>query len=201
MDRLSALIVPLLATLVVVACDGAGNKPSGASRSRVDAVQAAAPVEVDLTGFCERLYEPQSAPALSLPPLHAPAADAPGAGGKRWINVWATWCKPCIEELPRLARWRTEIGARADFELVFLSADGDPEAVRAFAQTHPEVSGTLQLESAAQLDPWVTSLGLPGSAILPVHVFVDAGDRVRCLRTAGIGEGDRAAVEQLLVSM
>lgn len=26
-----------------------------------------------------------------------------------FINVWATWCKPCIEELPELQQFATEL--------------------------------------------------------------------------------------------
>ena len=63
------------------------------------------------------------------------------------------------------------------------------------------MAGTLELAEAASLDPWVQGLGLAGSAVLPVHIFVGADERVRCLRSAGVGDSDRAAVEQLLVSM
>jgi thiol-disulfide isomerase/thioredoxin len=129
-------------------------------------------------------------------------APRPASTGKsRWINVWATWCKPCIEELPRLAKWQAELGKKADFELVFLSADGDPAAVAEFAKAHPEVAGSLELAAADALQPWATGIGVPGQAVLPIHVFVDGKDRVRCVRTAGIGEGDRDAVEQLLMAL
>jgi len=202
MDRLSTLKVVLGAmSLATAACgDQGGSGSAPPPRSRVNAVEAEAPAEVDLAGFCERQHPAESAPVLSLPPL---AGDSPAAptGKKRWINVWATWCKPCIEELPRLTEWRDELAPRSDFDLVFLSADADAETVRTFTKDHPEVEGSLRLDSADAVDPWVKEMGLPGSAVLPVHVFVDAHDRVRCLRSAGIGKDDRAAVEQLLVSM
>jgi len=156
-------------------------------------------VKVDPKDFCEAYHEPQAAPALVLPPLTGPA---PASTGKsRWLNVWATWCKPCIEELPRLRKWQAELGKRADFELVFLSADGDSAAVQEFAKAHPEVAGSLELQAADALQPWATSIGVAGQAVLPIHVFVDGKDRVRCIRTAGIGEDDRTAVEQLLMGL
>jgi thiol-disulfide isomerase/thioredoxin len=202
MDRLSAVAAGIGASLVLagLGCESEGSGgATPSSRSRVDAVQAATPVKVDPKDFCEAWHEPDAAPALALPPLLAPAPA--GAGKNRWINVWATWCKPCIEELPRLVKWRQELGAKADFELVFLSADGDPAAVRGFAELHPEVVGSLELQSADALQSWAAGIGVPGQAVLPIHVFVDAEDRVRCVRTAGIGEGDRDAVEQLLVQL
>jgi thiol-disulfide isomerase/thioredoxin len=38
------------------------------------------------------------------------------------LNVWATWCKPCLEEMPGLVRLRSEY-SRDDLDLILLSAD------------------------------------------------------------------------------
>lgn len=196
MDRLSALIV---ASALLGGCNSEGSGGAAPSRSRSESVQATAPAKVDPKEFCETWHEEGSAPALAWPALTGPA---PASTGKsRWINVWATWCKPCIEELPRLRTWQAELGKKADFELVFLSADGDPAAVQEFAKAHPEVAGSLELSAADALQPWATSIGVAGQAVLPIHVFVDGKDRVRCIRTAGVGEDDRAAVEPLLMGL
>lgn len=207
MDRLSTVGVALVVSLGLsgLGCESSGGSGSASStRSRSESVQAAAPAAVDPKEFCETWHEEGSAPALALPPLTGPtpASTGPTTQGKsRWLNVWATWCKPCIEELPRLHKWQAELGKKADFELVFLSADGDPAAVKEFAKAHPEVAGSLELQTADALQPWATSIGMAGQAVLPIHVFVDGKNRVRCVRTAGIGEGDRAVVEQLLMGL
>ena len=38
------------------------------------------------------------------------------------VNTWATWCKPCREELPGLLKLRKEHSSQ-EFELVLVSAD------------------------------------------------------------------------------
>ena len=38
------------------------------------------------------------------------------------VNVWASWCGPCIEELPLLVKLRQDYNDK-DFELVLYSAD------------------------------------------------------------------------------
>ena len=43
------------------------------------------------------------------------------------LNVWATWCAPCIEEFPDLVRLHKEFGESVD--VVVLSID-EPEEVR-----------------------------------------------------------------------
>ncbi len=201
MDRLSSVVVVAGALVTLAGCTGSESKgEAGASRSRVDAVEAKADEPaVDLAGFCEVYPDAATAPKLQWPTLHGEAATA-GDGRPRWLNVWATWCKPCVEELPRLSKWKDSIGARVDYDLVFLSGDGDPEAVTQFSKTHPEVAASLQLEDAAALTPWLQGLGAD-PPVLPVHVFLDGADRVRCVRTAGIGDADEAAVRQLLTSL
>lgn len=40
------------------------------------------------------------------------------------VNVWATWCEPCKEELPALVKLRHEYAAQG-LELILVSADFD----------------------------------------------------------------------------
>jgi thiol-disulfide isomerase/thioredoxin len=48
------------------------------------------------------------------------------------LNVWATWCPPCRQEMPTLDALQGQLGGD-DLEVVALSVDqAGPEAVRAF---------------------------------------------------------------------
>jgi thiol-disulfide isomerase/thioredoxin len=50
------------------------------------------------------------------------------------LNLWATWCTPCREEMPTLDRLQARLGG-TDFEVVALSIDHDGiAAVRKFYQ-------------------------------------------------------------------
>ena len=65
-----------------------------------------------------------ASPALADLPAILAAARAPGARAVL-INVWATWCDPCREELPDLIRFYRD--HRADgLRLILVSAD-DPQ--------------------------------------------------------------------------
>ena len=48
----------------------------------------------------------------------------------RLINVWATWCGPCVTELPEFVKMNRMYRHR-DFELVTISADAPAEEERA----------------------------------------------------------------------
>ena len=51
------------------------------------------------------------------------------------VNFWATWCPPCLEEMPAMERlWRKH--KDAGFLLVAISVDADPQKVVPFAAQH-----------------------------------------------------------------
>jgi peroxiredoxin len=47
------------------------------------------------------------------------------------LNFWATWCKPCEEEMPAMERLHAKLGG-PDFELLAVSVDEGDDEVRAF---------------------------------------------------------------------
>jgi thiol-disulfide isomerase/thioredoxin len=51
------------------------------------------------------------------------------------LNFWATWCPPCVKEMPELDRFQREFAA-AGWQVVGLAVDG-PTPVREFLQRVP----------------------------------------------------------------
>lgn len=52
------------------------------------------------------------------------------------VNLWATWCGPCISEMPDLIEMQ-EKHRDKDFEVVGLNVDDEtPEEIKAFAEKH-----------------------------------------------------------------
>jgi thiol-disulfide isomerase/thioredoxin len=201
MDRLPSVVVALALGGIVSACGGGKTEPSTAgSRSRFEAVEAQADPRFAPDQFCEN-WQPGSGPAFSFPPL-AGGAAAPAAGPVRWVNVWATWCKPCIEEFPRIADWEAKLDATGHpTEVVYVSVDAADVDLGGFAKAHPEVEGSLRISDPEQLSSWLTALGLPANAVLPIHLFVDAAGKLRCVRMGGVGAEDYAGVEAVIGSI
>jgi peroxiredoxin len=73
------------------------------------------------------------APAFSLPTVDGTGelSLADLRGRVVLVNFWATWCKPCEDEMPAMERLYQRLAA-SGFELVAISVDEDPEAVRRF---------------------------------------------------------------------
>ena len=176
MDRL-----PLVGLLVL----GCGEPaPSGPPLSRVDAVAARPKPPVDLDDFCEHRYAGPDAPAFTLPATDAPAEPR---SGWTWVNVWATWCEPCVGEMPRLLEWRAELrSGTPPMSIQFLSVDSSAEALAGYLTRSGGQPATMHLADPAALEGWLAQVGLDSSAALPLHLFVDPADKLRCVRMGEI---------------
>ncbi len=196
MDRLHIIIAAAL--VCAMGCDGGKANAAAATPSRVNAVAVTKQAVEKPEDFCDVYRSPSAGgEPFGYPPLSADP-PAPAAAGWQWVNVWATWCKPCIEEMPRLATWKTELAEFGLADVVFLSADDSDEIVSTFRAEHPEVPDSVRMSEAADLQPWLNDLGLDGSPSLPVHIFVDASRTTRCIRMGGVTDRDRDAVVELL---
>jgi len=89
-------------------------------------IAAQAVVESATPAVAERLD-------FSLPDLDGNVRKLSYWDGKaRLVNFWATWCKPCEDEMPAMERlYQTLSGS--GFELIAISVDDDRALVESFA--------------------------------------------------------------------
>lgn len=108
--------------------------------------------------------------ALTLDnPQGEPVALATLRGKPLLVNFWATWCPPCIEELPMLNTFYGQ--QRAEGWQVLGIAVDQPAAVRAFVQRLP-LDFPLVMAGSGGTD-LAKSLG-NASGGLPFTVLIDA---------------------------
>lgn len=182
--------------LVLLGCDQGGDGGRSAPPSRVVAV--AASEEPSVEELCDVTPEGDEAPALVLPEL-AVGQTPPSLGGRRWLNVWATWCRPCVEELPLLRRWKERLARDGvDVGMIFLSADASDETVARYRSDHAGAPDGLRIADPQELPRWATAVGLDEGATLPIHVWTDRDGRVRCARTGAVDEDDYENVRDVL---
>ena len=80
--------------------------------------------------------QPVAKPALVVKTLDGAKFDLAAQRGK-WVivNFWATWCSPCIKEMPDISRF---VASRADVSAIGLAFGGEELAdVTAFLKKHP----------------------------------------------------------------
>ncbi|HEY6876852.1 MAG TPA: TlpA disulfide reductase family protein [Polyangiales bacterium] len=182
----------LLMVMTLLSC-GEQSTPAP-SPSRVEAVTAK-PLSLSAAELCDKV------PSAGTAKFAFPVVEGspPTRKGPLWVNVWATWCPPCVDELPIVRKLEAALVKRgAPMTLSLLSVDTDAEAVAKFEAAHPEVKGSLRLKDDKQLEPWLLSIGLDRGATLPVHVFVRTDGQIACVRTGAIKESDLPAIASLL---
>jgi thiol-disulfide isomerase/thioredoxin len=112
------------------------------------------------------------------PPPNATFSDPDGgetnlpdfAGKPVLVNLWATWCAPCVKELPTLDRLSV---ARQDITVLAVSQDMGPQAsVEAFLTSHKIA------RLGAYHDPKSALSGSLGpDAVLPTSILFDASGK------------------------
>lgn len=174
MDRLSALTLALALT----AC---GNEAPASQAGRFDTVETVqGDIDQVLTGQCDIAHPAASAPTFTYPPM---TGAAPAPNGKwTWLNFWATWCRPCVEELPML---RTEL-ASSSVSLLFVSADSSDQALTDFRAAHAFTDASPRLVDPAALETALSAVGFRGASSLPVHVLIDPRGKARCVRAGAV---------------
>ena len=203
MDRLHALALVLA---LAAGCKKEGGeekgKPVEEETGRVNAVETVQKKAVSTEEFCDVLPKtPADAKPVLLPPLAGGQAPA-AASGWRWINVWATWCHPCIEEMPLLTSWQKQLaGEGLKVELLFISADDSDAEIDAWRKQHPQTPASLRIDKPeTALPTWLGAIGIGENAPIPVHMLVDPAGKVRCVRAGQVKESDLPAVRSLLKS-
>jgi thiol-disulfide isomerase/thioredoxin len=125
---------------------------------------------------------------------------ADGDGGERslkdfagkivLLNLWATWCVPCREEMPALDQLEAKLGGQ-DFAVVAVNIDkGGPEKAAKFLKETGAAQLPLYTDPTGKLFAKVKAVGMPTTLILDRN-----GKEIARL----VGPADWASAEALTV--
>jgi thiol-disulfide isomerase/thioredoxin len=186
-----------------------GGKAAGGRMStrRLLAFVALVVAGVVTTVFVRSLTPPES-PSGSLAFLSAapelPVFDASGGrhdlskekGRLTLIHFWATFCPPCVEEIPELSAFWERYKGRDDIRLYVISVDKDWDVIRKFTTKNPN---SLPMYH----DPGAATAKRFGTTQYPETYIVNAKGRV-LFRVQGVVSWSdpevRRRIEQLLAS-
>lgn len=188
-DRWRLVALGLVAVVAVVALavgllrDEAPEPVEQRDDPELVALRAAADLEPCPEGLGPRF------PDLELPCLGGGDAvdlDSAPPGRPTLVNLWASWCAPCVEEVPVLARWRERAGD--DVGLVGVLYEDSSVSALSFAAEH-DMRWPSVVDDLGQVKP-------PFGAGLPITVFVQADGTVAHVHSGELT--DVAQVEALV---
>jgi len=187
------------------ACTQDGGRPP-AKIERAQAVPASAGARTP-ESFCDKSHAPGAGPFFDLPPATdlatGRAGRITGTGRWTWVNIWATFCVPCVREMPALVKWREQIEASGTpLDLKFLSVDEEDAPVKSFLRRTPSVAAHASYRAGehAPLEAAIKPLGLGSLDTIPMHILVAPDGRVRCARAGALNDDDFALVRGLVRS-
>lgn len=152
----------------------AGAAPAAPEVVRLGAADAATPVASTGADKLEKFKgaEPKPMPPLSFVDAEGRRVDLADFKDRViLLNLWATWCGPCVKEMPSLDRLQSQLGGDA-FQVVALSLDrGGRTAVEPFYKK----TGVEHL--TVFLDPGSESMKVLSLRGLPTTILVDPEGR------------------------
>jgi thiol-disulfide isomerase/thioredoxin len=134
---------------------------------------------------------PQPAPEAAFTDIDGkPASLADFKGKPAVVNLWATWCGPCLKEMPSLERLQAQFDGKLSVAAV--SEDrGGAKVVAPFVAEHGLAKLKVYLDPKSELGHAVPVRGLPTSLVL------DAAGRV-VGKVEGAAEWDSAKMLEAL---
>jgi thiol-disulfide isomerase/thioredoxin len=145
-----------------------------------------------LAGCSSQKGEEQSAIVASqikLIDLEGKKVDLTELAGKTiFVNFWATWCKPCIQEMPSIIALREQLAGQ-NIEFYFAS-DEEADKVKKFMKSRRMSSGFVQVKN-------LESLGI--QALPTTFIFDGEGNLV--FSEAGLRKWDEPAMVEMVTKL
>jgi thiol-disulfide isomerase/thioredoxin len=173
MSRLSFILG--VSFLLLAGCDRAGEAPAQPGAAAESAKAAA--------GVVERKFAGTPLPPMQFSNAAGETLDLAAQDGPVLINLWATWCAPCVKEMPQL----DALAAALDGEVRVITVSQDIRGA--------EVVGPFFAQKGFQrLEPWLDpetglSAQFTPEGALPLTILFDAKGK-EVLRVTGGYEWD-----------
>lgn len=101
------------------------------------------------------------------------------------LDFWATWCAPCLEEIPHFITMQQNLGSQG-FQTIGISMDDGPKPVEKFYEEH-KLNYPVAVGDTKLADSYGGILGLPVTFVI---------NRDGQIRKKFVGATDPALIEQ-----
>lgn len=126
--------------------------------------------------------ETNSAPPFTVTDMNGQTVSLASLKGKPvFLNFWATWCPPCVEEMPDIQRMYAKYGDKVHF--VIVNIDGTKPDVTAFMENHA-------FSFPVALDTNGSAASAYAVQAIPTSYIIDADSNVVDSHIGALSAGD-----------
>jgi len=113
------------------------------------------------------------------------------------VNFWATWCRPCVLELPEFMEVNDAYRNNPRFKMILVSLDMAKEAettVRPFLEKRKMDVDVYLLDDNKHMNEWIPAIDKNWSGAIPATVFYRNGEKVEFIEN----KMQKSELEQLI---
>ena len=169
--RILALILVggLIITLIVNVVNDKQERQEELARQREYAVMPSDNSSAQVVASGGALKEGQAAPDFQTTTLDGSIVSLSDYRGKKIIlNLWATWCGPCIEEMPHIQEYYEEEADKDNVEVLAVnltSMDNGIDRVESFVEDYG-LTFPILMDESGQLGDQFQAIAIPTTYIL-----------------------------------
>ena len=94
------------------------------------------------------------------------------------VNFWATWCRPCVEELPHFMEVNGKFNKAGRYKMILVSLDDSEKAgstVTNFAKRLNLNTDLYLLDDIKRMNEWIRDTDSSWSGSIPATLFIKKG--------------------------
>lgn len=113
------------------------------------------------------------------------------------VNFWATWCGPCVKELPDFMEVNARYGSNPKFKMVLVSLDNVKDfdrTVKPFIKNHNITTDVYLLDDNKRMNMWIPAVDKSWGGVIPATVIYKNGKKLHFIE----GQTDKRELDKLI---